>query len=115
MEARPMVDSPEVPAVAGFPGTPKFSYSPRGMFVQLDIPLLTDRRVGNIILPQTAKQLSWLTAKVIGRGGDCKVVEVGMTVLLAKEGMTEVRHDGADPVFFTQEDKILAIVTPVEG
>jgi hypothetical protein len=92
---------------------PKFSYRPNGTYVLIELIGTEDRKVGMIHVPGNA-QMTWLTAKVLETGPKCEFAKVGQRVLVAREGMVKVQHDGSSPVHFTLEDKILAVVSSAD-
>jgi co-chaperonin GroES (HSP10) len=95
-------------------GQPKFGYRPNGTYVLLQPVGSTERNVGGILVPGGSK-MTWLTAVVLEVGSKCEFAKQGDRVVVAHEGMVKVQHDNAVPVYFTLEDKILAVVSTTWG
>lgn len=79
--------------------------------VVLEVKDVTEKKVGGIIIPDTAKEKPMI-GEVIAVGTDeelQKVVKVGDKVLYAKYGGTEVEMDGKKYMIVSRND-ILAIV-----
>jgi len=91
-------------------GVAKFGYKPNGTYVLIQPVGQAERNVGGILVPGGSK-MTWLTAVVLEVGPKCTFAKQGDRVVVAHEGMVKVQHDNAVPVYFTLEDKILAVVT----
>jgi chaperonin GroES len=78
-----------------------------------------ERKVGGIIIPDTAKERPQM-GKVIALGDDVakkeggkklsEVVKVGDKVLYAKYGGTEIKHDNK-PYLIVSRNDVLAVIT----
>ena len=98
-----------------FPGAvqapEELTFKPNSNYIWLDHEKAL--KVGEIFLPNKAKGLEWMTAKVLAAGPECKCVAAGDEVLLATKGCV----GGDDGVllrgsrfFFTQENMVVAVI-----
>lgn len=90
----------------------KQTFTPNADYILLDYE--PAKMAGSIVLPNVAKGLQWVTAKVVKVGPLVKFIKEGDGVVLAVPGIVEQNKGvivNGERVFFTQEKNILAVVS----
>lgn len=82
----------------------------RPMQDYLQIESIEPNKVGEIYLPEKQGVMTYVEARVIECGPDCKVVKQGDVIMFAVGAMLTIPQMLSRPIRMTKEDKILCVV-----